>query len=348
MITTNIARMGMGNGLLNGANLFSVMIYVFFAMLLLWGSRPAKVEREEDYFSNFNSLRGLFAIEIVIGHVIRYESGLLYPLGKFMIISVAYFFFVSAYGLTRSFHLKEKYLEHFLFRKCVYLLAIAGVAFVFRTLLLLCAGRYESSTNIFRQFLNWTNWYIWELLIFYVLFYVVYRNLSKYRITVIALVTVLMITVLFFTGAKEMWFASALAFPAGLVFYEHFGEVTGFLGTFRGKWVVLLLTAAGLAALFLGEDSYLGMVWLRNAMCLAGICILFYFLSCVSTGNRFLRKLGKYSAELYLYQFIYLNLVNGQWDFRIRILVVCALTGLTAVIMHPVNDKIRQEILRIS
>lgn len=93
MITTNIARMGMGNGLLNGANLFSVMIYVFFAMLLLWGSRPAKVEREEDYFSNFNSLRGLFAIEIVIGHVIRYESGLLYPLGKFMIISVAYFFF---------------------------------------------------------------------------------------------------------------------------------------------------------------------------------------------------------------------------------------------------------------
>lgn len=56
-----------------------------------------------------NALRGIFAIEIVIGHVVRYENTWLYPFGKFMIISVAFFFFVSAFGMVSPIRNREMF-----------------------------------------------------------------------------------------------------------------------------------------------------------------------------------------------------------------------------------------------
>ena len=85
----------------------SVMIYAVLAFLLIYGLQYRRAANEGEYFQSFNSLRGLFAIEIVVGHVIRYEKTWLYPLGKFMLISVAFFFFVSGWGLGVPFTKKR-------------------------------------------------------------------------------------------------------------------------------------------------------------------------------------------------------------------------------------------------
>lgn len=322
--------------------IYCIFIYALFAFLLLYKSRFVRSEQEADFFKNFNSLRGLFALEIIVGHVVRYEDSLLYPMGKFMIISVAFFFFVSAYGLTRSFHTKEHYLKGFLPAKCIYLLAIALVAFLVRELLLFLAGRFTFPENIFLSFLQQTNWYIWELLLFYVLFYFCYRYLPRYRILTITVITLLFITGCFKTGMIQGYYSSALAFPAGLFFYEYFPAVMRFFKSITGKIAVALLTAAGLSCLLLPETSLIGMVYLRNIMCLAALCLMVYFFMFISTGNIFLQKLGKYSTELYLYQFIFLLLFSDLPDYRIEIPVVCVLTLLTAFIIHPVNSGIKR------
>ena len=94
--------------------LYALLIYAIFIFILLFGIKFRPLTKEEDFFFSFNRLRGFFALEIVVGHVVRYESSLLYPIGKFMIISVAFFFFVSAYGMARSYDAKEDYLHGFL------------------------------------------------------------------------------------------------------------------------------------------------------------------------------------------------------------------------------------------
>ena len=110
--------------------LYALLIYVIFIFILLFGIKFRPLTKEEDFFFSFNRLRGFFALEIVVGHVVRYESSLLYPIGKFMIISVAFFFFVSAYGMARSYDAKEDYLHGFLFSKFSYLLTIAVIAYL--------------------------------------------------------------------------------------------------------------------------------------------------------------------------------------------------------------------------
>lgn len=322
--------------------LFSLFIYALFAFLLFYGIRFQKNDSEPVYFQSFNALRGLFALEIVVGHVIRYESTLLYPLGKFMIISVAFFFFVSGWGLCRSFHTKDRYLEHFLLPKCGYLLALSLIAYLIRILVFLCSGRLHFDRNIFQDYLSCTNWYIWELLFFYLLFYLIYKYVKKYRILLIALITFSAITAVFFIDMPQGYYSSALAFPAGLLFYEYFSAVTGFFQKPAGKILVFLTSLLGLSSLLLGADSLLGMVYLRNLMCLSALCILFYVLTYFEVNNLFLKKLGKYSTEIYLYQFIFLELFSAQSDWRIRMLLVCFLTLLTAVILHPIHVLIRK------
>lgn len=83
--------------------IFSLFILAIFLVIIFYNTRRAPVTGRDDLLKRLNGMRGIFAIEIVIGHVIRYEDTILYPLGKFMIISVAFFFFVSAFGMVKAF-----------------------------------------------------------------------------------------------------------------------------------------------------------------------------------------------------------------------------------------------------
>lgn len=326
---------------------FSFVIYVLFAALALVGIKREKVKTEGDYLRKLNYLRGIFAVEIVIGHVVRYENTILYPLGKFMIISVAFFFFVSAMGLLNSFYSKNGYLRHFVFRKGMYLFVIAVLSFVYKLLWYIGTGNKGVSENIFFMFLKETNWYIWELLFFYILFYFTFRYIKKFQIIFILGVTIIMITVAFYAGMMQGYYSSALAFPAGLVFYRYFDRVMKFLKGLSGRVCVIAMILMGISGLFFGEESLIGMVYLRNIMCLASMCVLIYFLENITVDNKVLRCLGKYSLEIYLYQFIFLGLTGGMEDYKSRILLVCCLTGVSAFLMHPVNNWFKERINHI-
>lgn len=89
-----------------------------------------------ELLERLNQLRGLFAIEIVIGHVgNQYPQSQLYLFGKFMIISVGFFFFISGYGVEKNFLKNGKYLHGFLGRKERKLLLLAIEAFIFAVII---------------------------------------------------------------------------------------------------------------------------------------------------------------------------------------------------------------------
>ena len=193
-----------------------------------------------------------------------------------------------------------------------------------------------------RGFFTSTNWYIWELLFFYLLFFLIYRYIPKYRVSIIGVLTLLFATGGFVIGLPQCYYCSAMAFPAGLLFYEHFNTVARFLKTAWGKLTTIIMTIAGLYSLFLGEDSLLGMVYLRNLICLAFLLLLTYFISYFEVSNKILTYLGKYSTEIYLYQFVFLLLTEGQLAYQVRIPVVVAFTFLSALVLHPLNIWVKQ------
>lgn len=77
--------------------IFSIFILAIFYFIIFYNTKRSPVSGRDDLLKRLNSMRGIFAVEIVIGHVVRYENTILYPLGKFMIISVAFFFFCFSF-----------------------------------------------------------------------------------------------------------------------------------------------------------------------------------------------------------------------------------------------------------
>lgn len=327
-------------------NFLSVIIYMVLAFGLIYKLQFRRAECEEEYFRGFNNLRGLFAVEIVIGHVIRYERTWLFPLGKFMLASVAFFFFVSGWGLCRSFHQKKGYLNRFLAVKCGYLFMLSVYAFLLRYIIWIVSGNSDAKENIMAQYFQRTNWYIWELMFFYLLFYLIYKFVpNRLRNILIAIITVILATVLFYAGVIQGYYMSAFAFPAGLFFCEYFDSVLSFLNKGIGKLVILAAAILGLSSSMFGMDSLVGMVYLRNLLCLAILGIMIYFLTYFHPENVFLKFLGKYSTGIYIYQFMFLDMYElPQADWPLRLGLVLGCTMLTAVIMHPVHMWTRKKL----
>ncbi len=319
---------------------------MIFALLLLVGIKCEPIQKDNECLARLNALRGIFAIEIVVGHVVRYERTLLYPLGKFMIISVAFFFFVSAYGMRRSLRQKERYLNGFLLRKCGYLLVIAGVAYGVELLadavFHLNLQYYDKSKSLLINFWEETNWYIWELLFFYVVFYLTYRYMKKYQVIVLCIITAALATALFLCGWKEGWYASALAFPCGLLFEEHEQSIMAALQTKGGGAAVAALCLLGVCSLGFSQQSLIGMVYLRNIMCIGALGILLLLVWRVRPGNRALAFLTMRSAEIYLYQFLLLDLTAGLGlPWKPRLLAVAAGTLVLSCVIYPFDCACR-------
>ena len=96
----------------------TLIILVLFASLLFSGIHLRR-DNEKDIFSidSSQSLRGLSAIEITLGHIgIATQSIFLFPNRKAGILFVGIFFFLSGYGLIYSLKNKENYISNF-FRK---------------------------------------------------------------------------------------------------------------------------------------------------------------------------------------------------------------------------------------
>lgn len=318
-------------------------IIILFAFLLLYGVKKERIEQEKEVLSRLNALRGVFAIEVAIGHVFRYEITLLYPFGKFMIISVAFFFFISAFGMSYSLHTKPDYLNvrTFLIGKPLYLFLIAVLFFVFNLIVdLICPLDLGFlKRDVLPTFLRQTNWYLFELIGFYLLFYLLYRFVPEYRVLIMCGITLAAIIGLYVLGgaAYEAYYASSLAFPLGLLFGEHYEKVRTFIHGVWGYFVIIILAVFGLACLLWDDGGMISMVFMRNAICLAGVLIVYLIVCRFRFGNRAMELATKYSLEIYLSQFVYQSIARGYgWDLKVSFAFTVVMWTLTALILHPV------------
>lgn len=327
--------------------LFSIIVYLLLAALLLAGLRRRVPDAGQPYpTADCNALRGFFALTILIGHCTRDVGGLLAPLGKTMILAVSFYFFMSGYGLARSYARRPaQYLHHFLLRKCGGLLVLAIVAYVWRIALSVCTARWLPNTIFQYNFFTATNWYIWCQMYYYVAFFLVHRFVRRHRLAVLSLLVLAQCLVCYAAGAQMAWYASAIGFPLGVLFWEHGAAMDTLLHQKRGLALVAVLLAAGFASQVWVANTLVDLFVLRNALCAATLLLLYRIVCVVTPDNPALRILSRYSAELYIFQFTYLDLFADLPTYPWRILAVAAATLATAVALHPLITRLKARLL---
>lgn len=84
---------------------------------------------------------------------------------------------------------------------------------------------------------------------------------------------------------------------------------------------------------------------LRNALCAAALLLLYRIVCAVTPDNPALRFFSRYSAELYVLQFTYLDLFGKLPVTPWRVLCVAAATLATAMLLHPLITRLKARLL---
>jgi membrane-bound acyltransferase YfiQ involved in biofilm formation len=242
-------------------------------------------------------LRGILAVEIVLGHVYGYTEGnkLLYLNDRIAIWVVGMFFFLSGYGLMISFHKKENYLKKFLLKR----IGIIIIPFLIMKLINFGLGL---SNDFIGSLLN--DWFTIEIIVVYIVWYVSYKFMSEKHAFVILAVLVFVLNVLgCYYNIGTRWYGSTACFLAGIM-WEHLER--RLVSYFTSRYVKSLIGAGGLiligGILFikLGEDNIALGALLINITCILICCIIYILLMKFTIGNIVTNFLGTISWEIYV------------------------------------------------
>lgn len=169
-------------------------------------------------------------------------------------------------------------------------------------------------------------------------------NIYKFRTSFICIVTVLLAVVTYLNGFSEAWMASSFAFPFGLIVGEHFSGTRQFITSGKGILMLIALCLFGLSSLLVPAENIVSLVFMRNSICLASIIILLHICTFITLGNNAIaRYLNKYSTEIYLSQFIWLEVTCSYGlNYTVRMPIVLIATFLSAILLHPIVKSIKK------
>ena len=301
------------------------LIFLIFAACVLWGIKVQWKSCDENYLSieKGRSFRGILALTVVCHHLAEKtgDSSLFHIFAFLGFLPVAYFFFLSGYGLQKSYARKPGYRASILKKRIPSVL----VPYLFVTALywLLSAveGKPYTLAEVLRSFalgdpIARFTWYIVFVLLLYALFWLataLYRG-DQLRGAVWNLLLVLALTGLFRTLDFSMyWYNSCLTYPLGVLWAM---KEDAWLPFARKHFRVLflgLVPAFGLvflATLMLADASWvLALYWLSGIL-FTVVCLLLQMK--VTFGNRLLRTLGDCSMEIYMLQGLFMTLFRGN------------------------------------
>lgn len=323
-------------------------VYIFFAVLVLYGIRKDKIDilHKELYFNRLNSLRGLLALDIIIGHAAGHNMLPLMPFEKFSIVSVAAFFFLSGSGLANSYQKKSNYLWK-LPAKILFLICASLLLYLQKIAVQLVTGMplnyLPDENNYFiKLFFETTNWYIWELIILYIVFGLIYRFAGTRTARVALMFVVVFLIGLCFalSGSIVAWYYSILGFPCGVLFSECFDKFLNFIHRQIGQVIIIFLFISGLIGHIFLTNSIIGSYITRNLFCVSCIVIIILIVQYFHVNNRVIQAFTTLSLELYLYQSLYLDLTQSlSNNYLLRLGLVLGGTLIHAVLIHPINTK---------
>ncbi|WP_027218658.1 acyltransferase family protein [Butyrivibrio fibrisolvens] len=316
---------------------------------------------EKELNIRMNYLRGILALLIVLGHCsMNYtkEVPFLLLIHKSNFISVCFFFFLSGWSLSFNYEKIETYLKGFWINKILklFLLAIiCRLVEMFIKAIVLCERISFDSTIV----AGW-NWYIYELLFFYILFWGVYslQISSTYKSYLISIIVFLILTILWFalngdfnSVNKTPIYWSSLSFPFGCLFHSHLPSI--FHLHAKRFCFVLLVISVGCCSCLIIRGYYFSEVILHNML---GICIILLVVFLIAhvdvTQINVIKYFTRISGEIYFYQFIVLDVIKSIFISKglpinyLYCILVLALTislgGVMHILLRPLQLMLKE------
>ena len=326
------------------------------------------------------SLLGFFAVLIVMHHLVQTigsdNAGIFAVLEDFGVCLVGGFFFFSGYGLIRSIREKSDYLKGFLKKRFpTILIPFYICTFVFILVDLLQGKRYDFGKLLSYAsgwiLLNTHMWYIVEIAILYIAFFLIFRFVKKHSLALFFMLGFLVLLTIgslllchgqyWFQG--EWWYNSTLIFFLGLLLGEYEGKILTF---FKNHFVGCTLFALCGFVLFQRLTGYMLMhygYWTEDTfskgyadkfMTLGPQLLMTFFfvilLIVISLKCRFdnpaLRFLGKISLELYLIHNLFIMKMDFISGTGLYVLAVLLCSILAATLLHTLDTFLLCKILK--
>ncbi|MCR5655294.1 MAG: acyltransferase family protein [Lachnospiraceae bacterium] len=330
----------------------------------------------EDFLSRDTSkmLLGFCAVMVVFHHLTQQvgtmDAGLIGFLANFGVGFVGVFFFFSGFGLYESVQKKEDYLKGFLKKRLPTVLVpfySAILIFVLTEIVTDGIGRPKDIilwlTGL--KLINSQMWYMIEIILLYLLFFVLFRLIKNRSLALFALFMccVAMVAGSLLLGHGENWFQgewwynTTLLFPFGVWFSKHKEGLTEFLKHYYG---VCLVAVAFLFCLYCkltgymlstygywsetgadkGYDDKFRCLSVQCPMVLCFVLLLLILGMKLRIGNGFLRFLGSISLELYLIHNLFIggfSMIKGAGALMFSVVVASI---AAATVLHYLNTCI--------
>ena len=272
---------------------------------------------------NSRAIRGIAAIEIMLGHIgIATGSLVQFPNRKAGILFVGLFFMISGYGISYGFDKKQNYLHGFLHKHLLKLLCPVFVLIVVDCMIL----RTIHISILFDH----ARWFVWELVLLYLLFWVIYKIMPRYGLVLMTIAAIVIIFTACLLKLTNPWYGSTLCFPLGMAYYKITSEDRVLFRKNRGLCFFLLVAVLliAVAGFFFRGDTFVGNVIARNVASIVFCLVVLLILEKYTIGNAWSLKLADISYEIYLihptviYVLMYVMKVNNVYLFTVLTMTV--------------------------
>ncbi|MCR5494973.1 MAG: acyltransferase [Treponema sp.] len=190
----------------------NIAFYFIFTVLIFYGARYSyKGFFEEEYLSlnACKNLQGIAAIGILLHHfcwfspVLNIDGGILSLFKNLGYIFVAFFFFISGFGLISSLNSKKDYLNNFFSKRMLSIIICFYIMNIFYFSWDLINGSNYSNFDLILKiigisFFNDGSWYIPAILILYTSFYFIFKNVKDKRVGYCLIFLIILLETLFF------------------------------------------------------------------------------------------------------------------------------------------------------
>lgn len=355
-----------------------IILAALVLLLLLGCTLPKKKEWQDEPLGmdSTKAIKGFATVSIIIHHLCQELMGradVLAPFSEFGVLFVGIFFFFSGYGLYTSLKTKEDYLKGFLKKRLTTILVPYFVCILVFIVSAFIRGRLFSPFGLLKALTGWDmlnqhTWYIVEITILYVAFFIIYkliknRNAATVVMTVFVLIMMAGSLLLghgenqacdrWFQG--EWWYNATLLFIFGIIVSQNADALRKFARKFYSVLLIIFgwltvgfyfLTHNALMRWSYWSETPEDPKYLDKLRCLGiqlpwilfFVCFVLLVMMKVKFGNPILKFLGSISLELYLVHNLF---VMGLKDNSIAsipsasmyiVLTVLLSIGLAAVV----------------
>jgi len=309
-----------------------------------------------------NCCKGIAAIIIMLHHISFRLSNLpvyVKPIWYIAFPIVGFFFFMSGYGLTCGLLQKRNYLQGFLSKRLLNIIAPYVIVAIVWIGLEIIGGQTPTRAiaEVFTIRYIQPLWFIWVIIAVYIVFYAVFNhteiNVGAYWFAVI---TIAYILISAFVNPRDEMYASIIGMPLGILWAMYERKIDSYfeIGFLRKEIVAIvafvILFIGRLTLSVVGFDNQLFQSVLRNIITIAFIVPLIELLKKVKIQKRFLIWLGTISYEIYIIHpfilyFFEKETTEGKQVGNLEIVLwTIGLTLLLSSVLQIVQDNLVRKV----